>query len=47
MLKDFGREEALIVPVDKIENLADAFRPLLMMVQKLGAVADLGPPASK
>jgi regulator of replication initiation timing len=47
MLKDFGMDESLIVPVDKIENLADAYRPLLMLIQKLGAVADLGPPASK
>lgn len=47
MLKDFGMDESLIVPVDKIENLADAYRPLLMMVQKLGAVADLGPPTGK
>ena len=47
MLKDFGMDESLIVPVDKIENLADAYRPLLLMIQKLGAVADLATPANK
>jgi hypothetical protein len=41
MLKDFGMDESLLVPVDKVENLADAYRPLLLMIQKLGAVADV------
>ena len=44
MLKDFGMDESLLVPVDKIENLADAYRPLLMMIQKLGAVAEVAAP---
>jgi hypothetical protein len=41
MLKDFGMDESLLVPVDKVENLADAYRPLLLMIQKLGAVGDV------
>lgn len=44
MLKDFGMDESLLVPVDKVENLADAYRPLLLMIQKIGAVADVAAP---
>jgi len=41
MLKDFGMDESLLVPVDKIETLADAYRPLLAMVRKISEVAEL------
>ena len=41
MLKDFGMDESLLVPVEKIETLADAYRPLLAMIRKLSEVSEL------
>src|SRR5687767_2102993 len=41
MLKDFGMDESLLVPVDKIETLADAYRPLLAMIWKISEVAQV------
>ena len=44
MLNDFGLDESLIMPVERVENLADAYRPLLLMIQKLNAVTEVAAP---